>query len=88
MADSAVVQEMLAGDNYALPLQECTFLGSKGYDVKAVYDLVKDAYQRDAVIPLNKRNTKFSEKLLAGTPLATGACARSFAVLSGSPNPA
>ena len=40
-ADSAVMQEMLAVANVALPLQECTFLGDKGYDVKAVYNWKK-----------------------------------------------
>ena len=65
-ADSSVVQEILAAANNTISLQECTFLGDKGYDVKAVYDLVKDVYQGDAVIPLNKRNTKDPEKLPAG----------------------
>ena len=40
-ADSAVMQEMLAVANVVLPLQECTFLGDKGYDVKAVYNWKK-----------------------------------------------
>lgn len=68
-ADSTVVQEILAAANVILPLRECTFLGDKGYDVKAVYDLVKDVYHGDAVIPLNKRNTKDPEKLPAGNPI-------------------
>ena len=34
--------------------------------MNAVYDLVKDVYQGDAVIPINKRNTKNPEKLPAG----------------------
>ena len=68
VADSTVVQEILAAANNTLPLLECTFLGDKGYDVKAVYDLVKDVYQGDAVIPLNKRNTKDPKKLPAGNP--------------------
>lgn len=33
--------------------------------MKAVYDLVKDVYQGEAMIPLNKRNAKFPEKLPA-----------------------
>ena len=63
VADSTVVQEILAAANNTLPLLECTFLGDKGYDAKAVYDLVKDIYNGEAVIPLNKRNTKNSDKL-------------------------
>ena len=39
VVDSTVVEEILAATNSTLPLQECTFLGDKGYDVKAVYDL-------------------------------------------------
>lgn len=66
MADSTVVREMLAAANAVLPLRECTFLGDKGYDVKAVYNLVKDVYKGDAVIPLNQRNTKDPDKLPSG----------------------
>ena len=69
VADSTVVQEILAAANNTLPLRECTFLGDKGYDGKAVYNLVKDVYQGEAVIPLNKRNTKSPEKLPAGNPI-------------------
>ena len=69
VADCAVVQEILAGASSTLSLQECTFLGDKGYDVNTVYHLVKDVYQGDAVIPLNKRNTKDPEKLSAGNPI-------------------
>lgn len=65
-ADSTVVQEILAAANAVLPLRECTFLGDKGYDVKAVYNLVKDVYEGDAVIPLNERNTKDPDKLPSG----------------------
>nr|WP_325216989.1 transposase [uncultured Oscillibacter sp.] len=69
VADSTVVQKILATANNTLPLRECTFLGDKGYDGKAVYNLVKDVYQGEAVIPLNKRNTKSPEKLPAGNPI-------------------
>ena len=69
MADSSVVQKILAAANNIIPLQECTFLGDKDYNVNAVYDLVKYVYQGDAMIPLNKRNTKNSEKLPAGNPV-------------------
>ena len=70
VADSAVVQKILAAANSTLPIQECTFLGDKGYDVKAVYDMVKDIYDGEAVIPLNLRNTKHPKKLAAtGNPV-------------------
>ena len=76
VVDSTVVEEILAATNSTLPLQECTFLGDKGYDVKAVYDLVKDIYNGEAVIPLNKRNTKNPDKLPAGRLL----CAAGLAI--------
>lgn len=66
VADSTVVEEILAAANSTLPIRECTFLGDKGYDVSDIYDLVKDVYQGDAVIPLNRRNTKDPKKLSAG----------------------
>ena len=47
--------------SFPAPIQdaeECTFLADKGYDVKAIYNLIRDAYHGEAVIPLNKRGTK------------------------------
>ena len=64
--DSTVAKEILAAANSILPIWECTFLGDKGYDVKDVYNLVKDTYGGEAVIPLNKRNTKDPDKLPSG----------------------
>ena len=75
VVDSTVVEEILAATNSTLPLQECTFLGDKGYDVKEVYDLVKDIYNGEAVIPLNKRNTKNPDKLPAGRLLCSAGLA-------------
>ena len=69
VADCAVAREILAAANHTIPLLECTFLGDKAYDVTELYDLVKDVYRGEAVIPLNKRNTKDPEKLPAGNPL-------------------
>ena len=51
------------------PLKECTFLADKGYDVKAIYNTVKDVYDGDCVIPLNTRHTKNQSKLPNGTVL-------------------
>ncbi len=75
VADSAVVQEILAAANLTLPLWECTFLGDKGYDANAVYHLVKDVYEGDAVIPLNPRNTKDPKKLAVGNPVCNAGLA-------------
>jgi len=56
-ADASVVPDILSSANAVLPILECTFLGDKGYDVKNVYHLVKDAYDGEVFIPLKKRNT-------------------------------
>ena len=69
VTDASVVPDILAAANAVLPLQECTFLGDKGYDVRAVYNLVKDVYEGEAVIPLNKRGTKDPKKLPVGNPI-------------------
>ena len=69
MTDASVVPDILRSADAVLPLRECTFLGDKGYDVKTVYNLVKDAYEGEAVIPLNKRNTKNPEKQSVGNPI-------------------
>ena len=69
VADSAVVEKILHCTNAVLPVKECTLIGDKGYDAKAVYNLVKNVYRGDAVIPLNKRRTKDPQKLSAGNPL-------------------
>lgn len=50
-------------------IDECTFIADKGYDVKVVYNLIKDVYHGECVIPLNKRNTKNPEKLPSGHPI-------------------
>ena len=67
--DASVVPDILRPANAVLFLRERTFLGDKGYDVKTVYNLVKDAYEGEAVIPLNKRGIKSPEKLSVGNPI-------------------
>ena len=51
--DASVIPDILRSADAVLSLRECTFLGDKGYDVKTVCNLVKDAYEGEAVIPLN-----------------------------------
>ena len=77
MTDASVVPDILRSADAVLPLRECTFLGDKGYDVKTVYNLVKDAYEGEAVIPLNKRNTKNPEKRSVGHPICEAGLAMS-----------
>lgn len=67
--DSTVVETVLEKANEVIPLEECIFIGDKGYDAKHVYNTVKDVYHGDAVIPLNKRNTKETKKLASGNPV-------------------
>lgn len=69
VADSTVAIEMLEKANRIIPLKECTFIADKGYDVKAIYNTVKDVYDGDCVIPLNTRHTKNQSKLPNGTVL-------------------
>lgn len=67
--DSTVVKKILNAAAEILPLEECTFLADKGYDVKAIYNLIRDVYHGEAVIPLNKRNTKNLDSLPVGNPI-------------------
>ena len=69
VADSTVVPDILSRTYSFLSVEECTFIADKGYDVKAVYNLVKDVYHGDCVIPLNKHNTKNPKKLASGHPI-------------------
>lgn len=69
VADSTVAIDILSQTNSFLPVNECTFIADKAYDVKAIYNTVKDVYEGDCVIPLNKRNTKNPKKLPSGHPI-------------------
>lgn len=56
VADSKVASDILSQINGFLSIDKCTFIADKGYDVKSVYNLVKNVYHGECVIPLNKRN--------------------------------
>lgn len=58
VADSTVALDILSQTNSFLPINECTFIADKGYDVKAIYNTVKEVYSGECNIPLNKRNSK------------------------------
>ncbi len=68
-ADSTVTLDILSQTNNFISIDECTFLADKGYDVKAIYNTVKDVYHGECVIPLNTRNTKNPKKLPSGHPI-------------------
>lgn len=69
VADSSVALDVLSQTNNSLSIKECTFIADKGYDVKAIYNTVKDVYFGECAIPLNKRNSKDPEKLSTGHPI-------------------
>lgn len=68
-ADSTVALDILAETHRFLSVTECTFLADKGYDIKNIYNQVKQLYNGECMIPLNKRNTKNTKLLPAGTPV-------------------
>ncbi len=67
--DSTVATDILSKTNEYISIKECTFVADKGYDVKRIYNTVKDVYQGDCYIPINKRNTKSVKKLPIGNPV-------------------
>ena len=67
-ADSSVALDILSKTHRFLPVTECTFLADKGYDVKNIYNQVKELYDGECIIPLNKRNTKDTKLLPIGVP--------------------
>ena len=69
VSDSTVALNILSQTNSFLPINECTFIADKAYDVKEIYNTVKNAYNGDCAIPLNKRNTKNPKKLPSGHPI-------------------
>ena len=69
VSDSTAALDILSQTNSFLSVDECTFLADKGYDVKAIYNTVKELYHGEYVIPLNKRNTKDPKKLASGHPI-------------------
>lgn len=69
VSDSTVALDILNQTNSFISIKECTFLADKGYDVKAIYNTVKELYHGECAIPLNKRNTKNPKKLPSGHPV-------------------
>lgn len=69
VADSTVALDILKKTNSYLSVEECTFIGDKAYDVKAIYNTVRELYHGECVVPLNKSNTKSPAKLPCGAPI-------------------
>lgn len=74
--DCSVALNILSQTNNFLPINDCTFIADKAYDVKEIYNTVKAVYNGDCAFPLNKRNTKNPEKFPSGHPL----CEAGFAM--------
>ena len=49
--DSTVAVDILAAANQILPLQGCSFLADKGYDVKSIYNTVKRSMRARRLSP-------------------------------------
>jgi hypothetical protein len=64
--DSSVALDILKQTNEFLPISECYFIADKGYDMKAIYNAVKDTYLGECFIPLNVRGTKNKKQLPTG----------------------
>lgn len=60
--------DILAKTHDFLPVSECTFLADKGYDVKNIYNQVRELYNGECIIPLNRRNSKDTKLLPVGVP--------------------
>ena len=49
--DSTVAVDILAAANQILPLQGCSFLADKGYDVESIYNTVKRSMRARRLSP-------------------------------------
>ena len=69
IADSTVALDILRQTNAFLPINECSFIADKGYDLNSIYDTIRDLYKGECFIPINQRNTKDLSKLPVGNPI-------------------
>ncbi len=66
LSDNSVALQVLHNTNKTIPLENCTLIADKGYDIKAIYNTVKTLYSGNCVIPLNPRNKKEPKMLSTG----------------------
>ena len=69
ITDSTVTTDILAAADQTIPLQECSFLADKGYDVKIIYNTMKSVYDGEVSIPLNQRHSSAEKKFSADNPI-------------------
>jgi len=67
--DSAVAVDILAKTHSFLSLEECSFIADAAYDIKEIYNTIRNTYHGDCYIPINPRNTKNPELLPIGNPI-------------------
>lgn len=67
--DHEVAVDMLRKTNSFLPIRECYFIADAAYDVKSIYNTVRDEFEGECFIPINPRNTKNPKKLPVGNPI-------------------
>lgn len=67
---------LLENTNDAIPVKECTLIVDKEYDIKKIYNTVKNVYDGDCVIPLNSRNKKKPNMTIVGNIV----CESGFAI--------
>jgi len=68
-ADCSVAIDILAKTHNFLSLDECSFIADAGYDIKEIYNTVRNTYHGDAYIPINPRNTQNPQLLPVGNPI-------------------
>jgi len=76
-ADSSVAVDILKNTNAFLSIKECSFIADAGYDIKEIYNTVRNIYHGNAYIPINPRNTKNPELLPVGNPICEAGLAMS-----------
>lgn len=74
--DHTAALDLLEDTNNVIPIKECTFIAHKAYDVKKIYNTVKNVYAGDCVTPLNPRNKKNPKMTAVGNIL----CEAGFAM--------
>jgi hypothetical protein len=68
-ADSAVAVDILEKTHSFLSLKECSFIADAGYDIKEIYNTIRNIYHGDCYIPINPRNTQNPVLLPIGNPI-------------------
>jgi hypothetical protein len=67
--DCEVALDMLRKTNHFLSIRECYFIADAAYDIKAIYNTVRNEFDGECFIPINPRNTKNPKMLSIGHPL-------------------